>query len=154
MGVVAEAVITYAIVSQVVARRESKKWRPARLNVAKQLYLVHRTLFNAAKWVFDPDDHADKKGHRIPDSTSQAAADFWKKSQFVPGLEPTLNVLKKTVEYNNSALDSDLMPLVSDFLICAEGLMNCITFFLQAYNPNSTSPHHGFPPILGYSKNG
>ena len=139
IGVVTEAGVVYLIISRVLASRENKRWRPARLNVARMVFGVQRNFFNSLRRILDPNFHIDKKLHHVPEQASQDEADYWGKSVFLRPMEPDLDKLKKLVEYNNSALDSILMPLVSDFLISAENLLNTTKFLLEAHNPANSN---------------
>lgn len=130
-----EVLVTLFIVNRVVRFYEDRRWKPARRNVAQRLFEVHRILFNAAHHVVDPGFHIDKKSHRVPDNVSQAAADHWGKSTFLKQIAPVMEQFKKTIEYNNAALDSGILPLVSDFLIAAEELQGNVGHMLLAYDP-------------------
>lgn len=137
-GVVAETIIVYLVISRVLASRERKRWRPARLNVAKKTVEVQRNLFNTLRRMIDPDFHISKTDHNLPESMSQQEANHWGRSYIIKPNEGSLNALKKMVEYNNSALDSVLMPLMSDFLIASEQIITTTKHMYEANNPNST----------------
>lgn len=134
-GLIVELVLITLIGTLAFTWWHNRKWKPARLNVAKKISRFHKALFNSSRHVIDPDFQIDLKAHGFPAHFTQADAMYWGKSQFVPYLDSTLNSLKKTVEYNNVALDSTLMPLVSDFLVASEELLNATKFLLEAYNP-------------------
>ncbi|WP_146115020.1 hypothetical protein [Malikia spinosa] len=142
----AEALITIFCINKLISRREYKRWRPARRNVVKVLYEAHRTLFNAAHHVVDPGFHVEKRGHMIPESVTQADANYWGKSVFIPPLDDVMDRLKKTIEYNNAALDSEFLPAISDFLISAEELHGNIKFMINAYNPKNPQGISCFHP--------
>lgn len=142
-----EVLITLLIVNKMINYREDKRWRPARKNVAQSLFELHRVLFNAAHHVVDPAFHVDKKGHGIPPNMPQNAANYWGKSIFLQPLDLALEKFKKTIEYNNAALDSSILPMVSDFLIAAEQLADNVKFMIRAYDPQNASPIACFHPV-------
>lgn len=141
-----ELVVTVFIVQRAIGYFENKRWRPARRNVAQKVYDVHQVLFNAAHRIIDPNTHTDKIGHQIPDHVSQDEANYWAKSIFLLPLASEMTALKKAVEFNNSALNSELLPLISDFLIRTEELLSSIRFFIDAYNPKINNTFAGFVP--------
>lgn len=145
-GVLAEVILISIIASWGLKAWENRKWRPARLNVAKNICRFHRELFNSSRHVIDPAFVIDLKVHNFPPHFTQADAVYWGKSQFLPYLDHALNRLKKTIEYNNVALDSNLMPLASDFLVASEELLNTIKFLIEAYNPKSANQFTTFSP--------
>ena len=137
LGVMTEVILITVVVSKILTYKEAKRWRPARLNVATKVVDVQRNLFNALHKVTDPDLQTNKKDHNIPEAMSQEGANHWNKSIIAGPMKPALDELKKMVEYNNSALDSVLMPLVSDFLIAAEVVLCTIKYMLDAYDPKN-----------------
>ena len=141
-----EVAITFFVINKAIGYFDDKKWRPARKNVAERLVYLHRVLFNVANHTVAHDFNVDKAGHRIPDSVSQDAANFWGKMVFIPQIEPALSAFKKSVEYNNSALNHDILPLVSDFMIAAEKLAENVRFIVQAYNPDVANKFIGTIP--------
>ncbi|MFM0405320.1 hypothetical protein [Paraburkholderia dipogonis] len=142
-----EALLTFLVVDRVVTHYDNKRWRPARRNVAQKLFDVHRLLFNAAHHVVDPDFHIDRRGHGIREDVSQEAADHWGKKVFIGPLDFTVDAFKKTIEYNNAALDSTLLPIVSDFVVHADKLLENIKFLLPAYDPLVPNVRVGFLPL-------
>lgn len=142
-----EVLVTYLVVDRVVAHYDNQRWKPARRNVAQKLFDAHRQLFNAAHHVVDPDFHVDKSAHGIPESTSQASANYWGKSVFVKPLDFVVDSFKKTIEYNNGALDSKFLPIASDFIIHAEIVLASIKFLLPAYDPSVPNGRSDFLPV-------
>ncbi|GAB1259356.1 hypothetical protein [Aurantivibrio plasticivorans] len=146
-GVIVEVVLISVVLATIFSIKENRRWRPARLNVVKEISQFHRMLFNASHRAVDPDYEIDLKAHGFPSHFTQADAVFWGKNLLIPNLDPGLERVKKLVEYNNVALDSKLMPLVSDYLVSAEELVRTTKFVLRAYDPKNRSPHSTFHPM-------
>lgn len=132
-----ELIITILIVNSIINYRENKRWRPARLNVARQIHLCHRTIINATQYIVDPNLKTDLKSHGFPPDFTQDQANYWTKNIFLRHVEPTITRLNKLVEFNNSALDSFSLPLASDFLIAAEAISGNLKNITESYNPNN-----------------
>ncbi|WP_186208050.1 hypothetical protein [Burkholderia gladioli] len=68
------------------------------------------------------------------------------KSVFVKPLDFVVDGFKKTIEYNNGALDSKFLPIVSDFIIHSEVLLASIKFLLPAYDLSTPNGRSDFLP--------
>lgn len=147
IGVTAEVIIISVIFAMYIRYRKSKKWRPARLNVAKRLIEAHKTIFNASRRIVDVDFHAVKEHHGIPKHVPQLEADYWAKSVFKPQFETELAQLKMLTELNNSALDEELLPQISNFLVAAQVVADTSVFLLECYNPKSNVKQNTTAPF-------
>lgn len=133
IGVIAETILIGFVLTAIFKHIENKKWKPARIIVAKQIIATHRAIFSGARHIFNPDFKIDPKRHNMPTGTTQDKAAEWGRSIHFQLIKPELEKLKKTIEYNNIALDSFLMPKASEFLVSAEEVINQVTYFKGAY---------------------
>lgn len=114
-------------------KQENERWRPARLIVARHICRVHQRLFNSLRWVIKHDHHMDLNAHGFPPDYSQNQADAWGKEIQVNHLDGCYDELKKMVEYNNSALDSFLLPKTIVYVVAAQEALSTCKFIARAY---------------------
>jgi hypothetical protein len=113
--------------------QEDERWRPARLIVARHICRVHQTLFNSLRWVIKHDHHMDLGAHGFPPGFTQRQADAWGKEVQIKPLDGCYEQLKKMVEYNNSALDSFLLPKTMVYVVAAQEALSTCKFIASAY---------------------
>ncbi|QOP42042.1 potassium channel family protein [Sulfurimonas marina] len=122
--------------NELLKKQENEQWRPARLLVARNLCRFHQTLFNALRYVVQHDYNVDLNGHGFPKNFSQRQANAWGKSVFIKPLDNDYEELKKLVEYNNVALDSNIQPKVISYIVNAKDIINTCKFVTDAYSDN------------------
>lgn len=105
-------------------RVDDSKWAPARQIVVRSIAKTYSTSFHAATQLMDfnyrePNIHRDKvKGKSI--YLEIALQDF--------------NKLQKNVQLNNTAIDSNLMLIVSPFMDASENLLKNLQYYLLIHN--------------------
>jgi len=112
---------------------EDIKWKPARLLVARHTCRVHQMVFSAFRYIIDVNNQTDLNSHGFPPNTTQRQANAWAKEHAIKPLDFHYDELKKMLEYNNVALDSELQPKVVHFIVAAGELINTCKFVVHAY---------------------
>lgn len=137
IGMVVEVALVYFLIDYLIKRREREKWRPARRTIVKQLAKTYSSLFGVARHSFEADAYGGFAGRQV----------------FVDKARHDLARLQKTVDLNNAALDSQLMPRVSMFLEEAEALFDKLRYFVLCFSPEHKA--HDFvsePPFIEFQK--
>lgn len=129
--------------NKLLKEKEDEKWRPARLIVARNLCKFHQTLFNSLHYIVQHDYHADLKSHGFPKGFSQRDADAWQNSVFMKPLNLYYEELKKLIEYNNVALDSNIHPKVASYIVHAKEIINICSFITKAYSDKNNTEWFG-----------
>lgn len=129
--------------SKLAKQREDERWLPARLVVAKHICLMHQLLFNALRWVINPDHTTDLKSHGFSPNTTQREADAWSKEVALQQLAPHYDELKKMIEYNNVALDSILHPKAISYIVSAKEFISTCKFVVEAYKDKTNGKWQG-----------
>ena len=142
-GVIIETAMVVGLLTWLAGRRENKRWKPARLVVARHVCRVHQMIFNSLRWVVDPEHHMDLKQHGFPPSMTQREADAWGKEHQISYLDFHYNELKKMIEYNNVALNSSLHPKIITYIEAAKEALATCHFVVDAYKDKNNSQFHG-----------
>ncbi|MBK1880566.1 hypothetical protein [Pelagicoccus mobilis] len=142
-GVVIETVLVVWLFTWIINRREKKRWKPARLLVARHVCRVHQKLFNSLRWIVDYDHHTNPESHQMPPGTTQRQADAWGKGLHLQPLDSLFVELKKMIEYNNVALDSSLHPKVISYIVAAKDAISICKFVVHAYEGKANYHFHG-----------
>jgi hypothetical protein len=141
-GVIIEVILLVIGLNWWNTYRENKLSRPSRLTVAKKIYSLHIQLFNGFRYLMDPDYHTNPKSHGFPKGTSQEVADAWGKSTFVQYTPSYLSDLSKMVEYTNTSLGSEMLPMAVTYMEHSKELLANMEFAAKAYK-NRLDPKYG-----------
>jgi len=76
-------------------------------------------------------------------NTTQREANAWAKEHAIKPLDFHYDELKKMLEYNNIALDSELQPKVIHFVVAAGELINTCKFVVDAYKDKRGASYGG-----------
>lgn len=140
IGVSAELVIVYLIVNYLLERKERTKWAPARKIIVSNIAKTYCTSYHAATQLVNFE--YKKSDHNEPDKVKG-------KSIYFKIAIHDFQKLNKTVELNNAALDSNLMPIVSEFLESSENLLKKLKYYIQIHNDEFASKDFvSEPPFL------
>lgn len=134
IGVITETILIVVILANYLKYKENKKWKPARMVVALDLAEAHHCIFGSAATIFNRNFSVDLKSHGFPAGTTQEKADTWGREMCSNMIKPSLDKLKKTIEYNNACLDSEILPHISRFIDAAESVISKIEFIKTGFN--------------------
>lgn len=101
------------------------KWTPARRIVVRSLAKSYSTSFHAATQLMN----FNYQEHRFDDSDKVKG-----KSIYLEMALQDFQKLQKSIQINNAALDSSLMPIVSKYLDSDERLLNKLKYYLLIHS--------------------
>ena len=139
IGVTAELVIVYFIVNYLLNKKEKQKWSPARNIIVRYVAKTYGSIFHAAHQIMSFDYEA--RHYQEPDKLKG-------KSVYLEFALKDFQKMQRTIEINNAALDSTLMPIVAEFNDIAEATINKLKYYLQLHNEeHSTKDFVSIPPF-------
>ena len=155
IGVAVELALVFLVIGIFASLRENWKWRPSRVQITKSLVRAHSEIFNACKNGMEPDHNVLLQVDKGLSDAEKITKVWAMRVHFTRQLAPDhtgIEKLKKLVELNNQALNSDFLPLITEFIVAAEALVKSTLFFIESYHPSNNAKRSGFAPFEEISK--
>jgi len=150
IGVGVELALVFLVIGIFATLRENWKWRPSRVQITRSLIKAHSEIFNACKNGMEPDQNVLLQVDEGLDENEKTLKVWAMRVHFARQLSPDhtgIENLKKLVELNNQALNSDYLPLITDFIVSAESLVKSTLFFIPSFDPSNDKKRSGFAPF-------
>lgn len=137
MGITIELIIIYFLINQILDKRENKKWEPIRIDILDQVAITASAIFTFSIHGMDPNVHGRNKKEQ-----------FNIRFSYLKNAEERIRKMKKLIDINHSALDSNLASIIPEIIEDFENIVEYISYFILSYKPgNESYDFVSIPPL-------
>ena len=139
LGVAAELLIVYFIVNYLLDKKEEQKWSPARRIIVKYVAKSYESIFHASEHILNFD---------YKNLPNRSGDDFQGRSVYLEYAVKDYQKMQRSVEISNAAMNSTLMPVVSEFNDLGEIVINKLNYYMQMHHKDhATKDFVAIPPL-------